>query len=469
MHFIDTIKHTTQRCIVASLCLGLFATVSCEEFLVVKAPSTQLASPTVFETDATATSAVLGMYEKMMENYNSIFNGQLTLCAGLSSDELLNTSGIGQMDEFFSNSLNPSNDRLKLDFWNSAYNYIYQANAIIEGLSKSKGVSASVSSQLQGEAKLVRAFSHFYLANLFGDIPYVPSTDYRQNSIIARTPASKVYDQMVSDLLAAQILLSDNYVTTGRARPNKAVATALLARVYLFQGDWPKAEQEASKVIGNQNYGLHSDLAKVFLAGSGEAIWQLIPVISGLNTAEGNRFAQTSGTPTYADMTLQLVSAFEPGDKRFVNWVSQYDVSGHTYYLPFKYKVRTSSVLTEYYSVLRLAEQFLIRSEARAKQSKLAAAVSDLDIIRNRAGLTLIQNTNPSISQSALLLAIEQERRIELFCEWGHRWLDLKRTGRVDAVMTANKPGKWKSTSSLYPLPKTEILTNPNLTQNPGY
>jgi hypothetical protein len=447
------------------LCMGV---VSCEEFLAVDPPHTQLASTTVFDTDATATSAVLGMYEKITENYNSIFNSQLTLCAGLSADELLNTRGSADLDQFYSNSINPANDPFKQYFWNATYNYIYQANAILEGLANSSGISSQTSLQLQGEARFLRAFSHFYLINLFGDVPYVTSTDYRQNSTIPRTTTTKIYEEIVKELILAQSLLGDNYVTTGRVRPNKAVATALLARVYLFQGDWVRAEQEASKVIINSSYVLQSNLNNVFLATSGEAIWQLFPVSSGINTAEGNRFVSTGLLPNYADVSPQLISSFEPGDKRRLNWVGQSDVSGQTYYFPYKYKVRTSSTLTEYYLVFRLAEQYLIRSEARARQNKLAEAISDIDVIRNRAGLPLIQTTNPSISQADLLLAIEKERRIELFCEWGHRWLDLKRTGRVDAVMSSNKPN-WKPTAALYPIPKTEILTNTNLNQNPGY
>jgi hypothetical protein len=68
-----------------------------------------------------------------------------------------------------------------------------------------------------------------------------------------------------------------------------------------------------------------------------------------------------------------------------------------------------------------------------------------------------------------MLLAIEQERKVELFGEWGHRWFDLKRTGRADAVIGGQKPTTWQSTDVLYPIPQTQRLANPNLTQNPGY
>jgi len=119
-----------------------------------------------------------------------------------------------------------------------------------------------------------------------------------------------------------------------------------------------------------------------------------------------------------------------------------------------------------------LGEQCLIRAEARAQQGNLNGAISDLDIIRKRAGLPLIANTNPGISQSVLLTAILHERQVELFTEWGHRWLDLKRTNNVDGVMntvTTQKGGTWNSDWQWYPITLSELQTAPNLVQNEGY
>ena len=122
--------------------------------------------------------------------------------------------------------------------------------------------------------------------------------------------------------------------------------------------------------------------------------------------------------------------------------------------------------------VLRLAEQYLIRAEANAHSGDLASAIKDLNIIRQRAGLGTLPS---SLTQAQVIAAVAQERRIELFAEWGHRWFDLKRTGQVDAVMSEITPQKvgaitgWKSYQQLYPIPQSERQLNPNLTQNPGY
>jgi hypothetical protein len=115
---------------------------------------------------------------------------------------------------------------------------------------------------------------------------------------------------------------------------------------------------------------------------------------------------------------------------------------------------------------MRLAEQYLIRSEARANLNNIAGAQADLNELRSRAGLP---NTQVS-DKTAILSAIEQERKSEFFTEWGHRWFDLKRTNRIDAVLIPIKT-QWVPTASLYPIPESEIINNRGLqsAQNPGY
>jgi hypothetical protein len=107
---------------------------------------------------------------------------------------------------------------------------------------------------------------------------------------------------------------------------------------------------------------------------------------------------------------------------------------------------------------------YLIRAEARARQNKIIEGQGDLNVVRNRAGLPDVSMT----SQAALLAAVEKERFTELFTEFGHRWFDLKRTDRIDAVLGSEKPG-WKTDAALYPIPDAQIQVNNNLSQNPGY
>lgn len=453
---------------------GLFL-LSCESFLEVDLPKSRIVSETVYKNDATAIAAISGIYAQMMSaddfaggNYSSV-----TVLAGLSSDELV--AHFEQPDlfiEFYQNELTPE-QKVNWILWSSCYEAIYSANAMMEGLAKSGTLSSETKVQLEGEARFVRAFCYLYLVNLFDNVPLVTSTDYRINRIAPRTPVSEIYDQIVSDLISAQELLSEEYISMEKVRPNKTAATALLARVYLYRKDWANAEIQTTAVIDDSRYSLESDLNNIFLANSNEAIWQMIQPAYGTVTFEGDLFTITSGSNIAQPVALtsSMLNAFEPADLRSANWVSSYDDGTIVYYFPAKYKntfLTMPAVNSEYSMILRLAEQYLIRAEARAKQGNLTGAITDLDMIRGRAQLPLIQDTNPGISQGDLLLAIEQERKVELFTEWGHRWLDLKRTDRANTVL-AVKPN-WQPTDVLYPIPEQEMLNDPALKpQNHGY
>ncbi|HEY3404724.1 MAG TPA: RagB/SusD family nutrient uptake outer membrane protein, partial [Ohtaekwangia sp.] len=163
-------------------------------------------------------------------------------------------------------------------------------------------------------------------------------------------------------------------------------------------------------------------------------------------------------------VTQGLYDAFEPTDNRRAQWVGSFTNGTTTWYFPHKYKVAAATAVTEYEMMLRLAEQYLIRAEARAQLENISGAQEDLNAIRSRAGLA----GTDADDKAALLLAIEQERKAELFAECGHRWLDLKRTGRADAILDPLKTD-WQSADALFPIPDAERELNPNLTQNDGY
>jgi hypothetical protein len=363
-------------------------------------------------------------------------------------------------------------------YWVGIYFNIYQANAAIEGLAASPKLPVATKIRLTAEAKFLRAFSHFYLLNYYGDIPLVLTSSYETNSLIARTPLVQVYQQMVADLKEAQNGLPSDYSASldEKTRANSWAAAAMLARAYLYQEKWDSAEAQSTAVINSGMYSLVSNLDSAFLKNNSESILQLQQNFMGYGSAstpEGFQFipVDSISSPNYF-ITPELLNDFEPGDLRRTHWVNSTNLNDGnsitTYYYPYKYKVRLTTVdnIMEYPVLLRLAEQYLIRAEARAEQNvNLSGAISDLNVIRNRAGLPSLDN---SLTQTQVLAAIAHERRIEFFAELGHRWFDLKRTNQADAVLAPIKP-TWKPTAVLYPIPFTEMQTDPNLRQNPGY
>jgi hypothetical protein len=480
----------TSHIIISSI-MVLFIISGCKKFIEVNFPETSNNANVVYNTDAQAIGVLTGIYAKMGANLlsNPVILA-MPVYTGLSSDELTlfdkNNSTLGP---YYINSLS---SQIPSSFWSDIYSTVFVVNSALEGLNSSTALTPSVKQQLLGEAKFMRAFCYFYLANLYGDVPLVLTTDYKTNALLARTGKDQVYQQIISDLKDAQNLLSDKYLNGSltaysgapeKVRPTKWAATALLARTYLFTKDWVNAEAQATAVISNSaTYSLDT-LNGVFLKNSKEAIWQLQPVRNGVysNTQEGSFFKLPATGPTSLGypvyLSNNLLSSFEPNDQRKLKWTDSVVVSisgvPKAFYFPSKYKIgQVNNAVVEYSMVLRLAEQYLIRAEARAQQNNLGNAIADLDMIRQRAGLPLVANTNSGISQSALIDKIFHERQVELFTEWGHRWFDLKRTGKVDAVMsvvTPQKGGTWETTDQLYPIPSTELQKNPNLIQNPGY
>ena len=391
---------------------------------------------------------------------------------GLSADEFTGTAGAPLQDAFSANALLSSNSFVT-NLNSSAYNTIYNTNSIIENLQASHAIMERTSRQLRGEAMCLRALTYFHLTDLWGALPLELSTDYTVNAIAPRSPDTAIYRQVINDLLAADTLLDTVYATgagnpTDRTRPNKWAARALLARVCLYQGQWAAAEDAATTVLQQGSYLLEPSLDSVFLAGSREAIWQLQPVSAIMNSAEGAFFVPANGTttkPLFA-ITPYLLDAFESGDQRRSHWVGSKTVNGVSYAYPFKYKVRTGIYpYVEYNMVLRLAEIYLIRAEARAQQNNFSGAIADLNLIRSRAGLPVLSSTLSSVQ---VVMAVMQERRIELMAEWGHRWSDLRRTGQAATVLIPEKTN-WNPNAVLYPIPLTELQRNPTIVQNPGY
>ena len=447
------------------LAITLTTFVSCKKFIEVDLPVNLLVKEKVFQDDRTANAAVLDLYGKYR---SSGFSGGgingISMMTALSSDELtyLNNLVENPFVSINENAILPTNTSTG-EIWNLAYQFIYGCNSLIEGVEKSTSLTPALKKQLLGEATFLRAFAHFYLVNLYGNIPYISTTDYELNTKVNRMEINIVYELLIKDLEVAKDMLPTDYSSWGgqRSRLNKYAASALLSRVYLYNAKYAEAENEATMVIENQLYSLET-LNNVFKIDNSEAIWQLEAHPGNTSTRDGQQFVNSQMDQT---LTSNLVNSFESADLRTQNWILQYGIAK---YAPNKYKDGSSaSSLTEASTVLRLAEQYLIRSEARAMQNKLIganSAASDLNVIRNRSGL---MNT-VATTQAQLLTAIATERRHELFTEWGHRWFDLKRTGTANTVLAPLKPD-WTTTDQLYPIPLKEILINPNMTQNPGY
>lgn len=445
---------------------------ACEKLIEIDPPVNEMTSETVFKSDATAKATLSGLYSLLSQSNTHAFS--ITALTALGSDELDYMGTAPTYDDVRTNSMLATSSNAS-GIFTDLYASVYRANSIIIGLQQYSGVTDSVKRQIVGEAKFLRAYLYFYLVNFFGDVPLILETDVTKTAMMPRTGKAAVYSQIIDDLTGARDSLPANYSASSnnRINANKYAAKALLARVYLYTGNNAAAESNATDVINATSLFSLIPSANIgtgiFVKNSPEAILQFMPPVNPTYgyTTEGSNFVTT--TAAAYSLRTSFVNSFASGDLRRSKWINQVTFNSVINYQPYKYRMpgqnaATAAGVFEYHTILRLAEQYLIRAEARAKQENITGALADMNVIRNRAGLASSTTTD----KNALLLEIENERKFELFCELGHRWFDLQRTNRADAILAPIK-ANWQSTDILYPIPQTARDANVNLSQNDGY
>lgn len=220
-------------------------TVSCKKLIEVDSPSDEIPAEDIYNDDRLADAAVADLYFQLSDYFPS---NVLPLINGMTADEL---SPLNSYQQVYANNAIPPGDVQLLSCWRRMYQVIYGANAILEGISASKGVSTEKGRQLKAEASFLRAFCYYYLVNCWGEVPLVTTTNVNETSLAARTPEVDIYRQIIADLSAAAALLPPAYVSSEKVRANRWAVMALLARVYLQQDRWEDALALSSAVINS--------------------------------------------------------------------------------------------------------------------------------------------------------------------------------------------------------------------------
>jgi hypothetical protein len=455
-----------KKTFIILIVLGSFMSFSsCEKFLEVPLPVDKLATESVFKSKSTIEATVIGLYN----GFGGLGLSLDYISTNFLSDEIYYPTVAGGRNNLAVASITP--DESLVNSWAHYYTTIHWANIVIENL---PGVTSDILTteerdRYMGEAKYIRAACYWVMVNFWGDVPLILTSGLEENQDMPRTPVSQVYDQIILDLEEAVDLLPAAVSSDPTRINNRYQAEALLARVYLYNGLWSQAETAANNVITqNGYYQLLPVLTDVFKRNSKEILFstrEIIQVSFYLNKSYyGLVFIADANHAMHPD----FVAKFEAGDARVTDWTTT--VSGRVQ--PFKYfhsLFADASSNPQDFVFQRYAELFLIRAEARAQQNKLSGtdgAIADIDVIRSRAGLT----GTPAVTQTEVLAAVEDERARELFNE-GHRWFDLKRTGKADLVLgaLAHKSENYKPYMKFMPITPIQIDVNPALLQTEGY
>lgn len=353
------------------------------------------------------------------------------------------------------NNIMPENGTID-GIWTSAYEGINIANNGIVRVPEVKDMTKEERAQALGELHFIRALNHFNLLNYFGPIPIRLTPTVGLNELnVPRSSVEAVYEQIISDLTFAEDSIS---LSQGTTRASSLAATALLARVYLYKGDYAKASAKATQVIDSKKYSLLPDYETVFTDNSAESIFEIDFTPTSRNRVAEYISPRSKKGRLEAAPTPDFLAAYEPTDTIRLK-TSIWD----TLNVKYAAKYHDLSVGQDNIIVLRLAEMYLIRAEAGAREEgDIASIQNDINAIRKRVKLA----DTEADTYAELLTAVDHERRIELAFE-GHRWFDLVRTNQALDVL----PFVTSVDQTLFPIPLEEILTNrhPEMKQNDGY
>lgn len=453
----------------------LFAFASCTKVLD-QVPEYTIADENFWQTASDAESAAVGIYPAI-QSMSMQFPVAFDAASDATTALLINYSP-------FTNHGIPVDNAIVASYWQNNYTGIGRANDLLKHVPAMKDslFTGGRKEQLLGEAHFLRAYFYFNLVKAYGAVPLVlePYTSFNADFTIARSPVDSVFQLIISDLKAAEAALPATFaaVASTRGRASQGAAKALLAKAYLSVKNYDSAAVKALEVMNSPVYTLVSGAAaysNMFSTGgknSTEAIFE-IQFVSSSSQANGlfSLYVPVNGIPAgiqpgsyQITPTAKIIGTYETGDIR-KNAALGLTTSSPAVPYVNKYTRLTSGTEPDIIA-LRLADIILVRAEALNNLGKTAEATEALNIIRRRAFAEPLTAPGahdfPYGGETNLALAIENERFKELAFE-GHRFYDLVRTGRAEAVLGIN------ADQALWPVPLREIGRNPRLVQNHGY
>lgn len=456
--------------------VAAFATAGCSDMLNVKPVDTQTRQEAVVGPTG-ARAAVAGIYDGLQDG--SYYGGDFVFFPDVSSDDVLWWGTFTSFQEADANRLRATNSDVEA-MWNAIYANIARANFAIQEVPNVAGMTAHDKNHLVGQARFLRALMYHDLVKTWADtasgspgVPLVltPVSEIGGAGAPARATVGEVYNQILADLTAAETLMDPD--STGATHATVGAVQALRARVELYRGNYAAAESLSTVVINSGRYALASRYSDLFTADgapTSEDIFRIAFTAVDYQLVGYYYLGRYEITPEMGliesyelDSTYDSDAPYETFGSNDTRATRNFAFDEDEYQYGVKFATTAGS---EDLHVIRLAEMYLIRAEARARMGvRLAEAVDDINTIRNRAGATpYVWGTDLTTAQD-VLDAVFKERRLEFAME-GQRWFDMKRSGEIGPYLASQ--GR-TMTQAIYPIPQAEITVSPQVTQNPGY
>ncbi|GAB3235846.1 RagB/SusD family nutrient uptake outer membrane protein [Hymenobacter seoulensis] len=447
------------RTLTAAALLGIAPLTSCNDQLDIDPRNTVLTG-NALQTSADVEAAMVGVYDAL--GSQTLYGGQLQFMGEMLADDgdIAFVGTYNEPNEAYRKAI-LRNNAFVSQSWLAGYRTINTANSVLAAIEK---VSEAKRGRIQGEALFVRGLVYFdlvrYYAKAWNDgnpqtnpgVPLVltPTSTLDASAQIARNSVAEVYAQVLKDLEQARTLLPNS----NGVFASKNAASAILSRVYLQQGRYADAATAATEVIASGRYRLDESVEAVFTNTSASP--EIIFALQVSNQDGSNDLNTYFSEQSRADVEVQdqHLDRYDANDTR----LDLFGSSGGTNYL-LKYDDPYANVV-----LIRLAEMYLTRAEARFRTGDAPGALADLNLIRTRSGLA------PLTAAQLTLPAILAERRLELAFE-GFRLHDAKRNQEavINTAPNVDVNLAWNSPRLIFPIPQREIDVNPKLVQNEGY
>ncbi|MEQ9443230.1 MAG: RagB/SusD family nutrient uptake outer membrane protein [Cyclobacteriaceae bacterium] len=475
-----------------TLLLGLFA---CSDEELDLYPKTEITEGNFYQTEDQLILAVNDVYRQMGNIYDA--GGIADLYGELRSDNtyIEFTGGSTTFAEEISGFWIATNNGKIATAWETCYNAVFICNNAIARLEATEVEFSdpALKERLKAEATFVRSLIFFNMVRAWGPIPLpLQPLSPEESYDYLREDEATVYQQLISDLMYVKSVLPESYTGGDVGRVTKYGASAVLAKVYLTQGDAAKAQAELLEIINSGMFSLDAnadgtvnadDYRYLFQPDTKNSQASLLEVqyLDGENAVNSNH--QFEYTPfhwafhlpdlneTYRGNgmntpTADIINEFELADtvRKGVSVYPGYMNLDTEQFVDYPFTMKFYDPNWRYagqnFEVIRYADILLMYAEVTQDPTYL-------NMVRARVGLPGYGEAGYPAEYNTLAQAIEHERRMELCFEF-HRFFDLVRTGRAEAVMQA-KGFPVNQNKLLFPIPLRAIDVNPALQQNTGY
>lgn len=502
--------------IIAVLAIALTFS-SCEDFLTDN-PESVLTQVDFYNTPTRINQGILGCYAGM----TSVMNDEW-MYTELRSDNtcIASTSSSSSVRQYLTSfahfSVIPS-EPILMNYWYNTFQNISNINAVLPSVATNDFITIEAKrAQYESELRFIRAYHYYTLVNLFGDMFKITTViGPNEAKRLVRSPVIEIYnDIIIPDLKYAAANAPASYASQDLGRVTKWAAKSLLAKVYMTIGgseNLALAKPLLNEVLAEGSIGMETNFANIFSTsnemnkeiifavrykggslGIGSPFWEYFAP-----EGSANMFLKVGSPDGNNNPTLEIMNLFNkyPQDKRKDASFKVYERSPTRVY-PYITKYIDPNISQALqgendWILIRRADVVLMLAEVLAQDGNHSQAHTQVNIIRNRAGLP---NMAPFTSKKMALDSVYQERRLELAFE-NHRWFDLLRMAKaynnVNLPMEILKQHTFHTDSILYssfnplpvpdmadynnsrlllPIPQTEIDTNNEMVipQNPGY